>query len=166
MQSDETLGDSFYDLLVHFIDAEVAFNEDDAVGLAARYFAILLPHAFEEFALFLLEAIFVLAGFGCVFFVAAASTDEACVERWKQEQGQVWLKVAANEAVQFEHAFRAEFATSALVGLGRIGKAIAKHDTASAQCGLDDLRNCLSTVCEHQSHFGHRREGSGAGVEE
>ena len=104
VEGDQTFGDGFYDLFVDFVDAEIAFDDDDAVGFATGDLAVLLPHAAEELALLLLEAVFILAGFGGVLLVAAACAGEACVERWKQQQGEVGLKVAADEAVEFENA--------------------------------------------------------------
>ena len=45
---DDALGDGFEDLLVDLVDREVAFDEDDAAGLAGGDFAVLLPDAAKE----------------------------------------------------------------------------------------------------------------------
>ena len=60
---DDALGDGLDDLLVDFVDGEVALDEDDAVGLAGGDFAVLFPDAAEEGVLLRLEAVFVAAGF-------------------------------------------------------------------------------------------------------
>jgi hypothetical protein len=44
---------------VDLVDREVAFDEDDALGLAGGDFAVLLPDAAEEGVLLRLEAAFV-----------------------------------------------------------------------------------------------------------
>ena len=85
MQSDEPFGNGFDDLLVSFIDAQIAFNHYDAVWIPAGDLAVLLPYAAEELALFLLEAVLVLAGSGGVFLVATSGAGEARVEGGKQQ---------------------------------------------------------------------------------
>ena len=57
---EDAFGDGFDDLLVDFVDAEVALDEDDAVGFAGGDFAVLLPDAAEEGVVLLLEAVLVL----------------------------------------------------------------------------------------------------------
>ncbi len=46
----QAFGDGFNDLLVDFIDAEVPFDEHDAIWLAGCDFAVFLPDTFEKFA--------------------------------------------------------------------------------------------------------------------
>jgi len=53
------LADRFDNLLVHFIDAQVAFDEDHPVPLTLGDLAVFLPHTAEECILFLLEATFI-----------------------------------------------------------------------------------------------------------
>ena len=63
-KTQDALGDGLDDLLVDFIDAEVAFDEDDALGLASGDFAVLFPYAAIEGVAFGFEAVLVAAGFG------------------------------------------------------------------------------------------------------
>ena len=70
--SENPLGDGFDDLLVDFVDGEVAFDQDDALGLAGGDLAVFLPDAAIESVLLGLEAVFVAAGFGFDAVVAAA----------------------------------------------------------------------------------------------
>ena len=105
MQRDKSFRDGFDDLLVDFIDAQIAFDHHDTVWFPTGDFAVLFPHALEELALLLLEAVFILAGLCSVLLIAPASADEACVEGRQQKQRDVRLKVSAYEAVEFEDAF-------------------------------------------------------------
>ena len=82
--------------------AEVAGDEDDAVGFAGGDLAILFPDAAVEGVVFLLEAVLVDAGLGFVAGVAVAGAGEGGVEGGQEQEGEVGLKVAADEAVHFE----------------------------------------------------------------
>ena len=70
-------------------------------------------------------------------------------------------KIAADEPVKVEHGGGAEFAASALVGLGGVGEAIAEDDPARGEGGLNDFGDGLGAVGEHERHFGHRSQGGG-----
>ena len=73
----EALGDGFDDLLVDLVDAEIAFDEDDAVWLAGGDFAIFLPGAAVEGFLLLFEAVFVAARLLISALVAMTGTGQA-----------------------------------------------------------------------------------------
>ena len=68
---DDALGDGFDDLLVDFVDGEVTFNEDNAVGLPCGDLSILFPDAAKESIPLGFKAIFIAAGFGFHAVVAA-----------------------------------------------------------------------------------------------
>src|ERR1700755_1817711 len=68
--------------------------------------------------------------------------------------------------MQREHACGAEFASGALVGLGRIGVAVAKDDRASIERGTDNLRNGLCPIGEHQAQLCARIKRIAAGMGE
>ena len=85
MQGDEPFGNGFDDLLVSFIDAQIAFNHYDAGWIPAGDLAVLLPYAPEELALFLLEAIFILSRLGNVLFISTPGAREAGLKRRKQQ---------------------------------------------------------------------------------
>ena len=161
----QTFGDGFGDLFVDLVDGEVAGDEDDAVGFAGGDFAVLLPDAAVEGVLLLLEAVFVLAGLGFVAGVAAAGAGQAGVEGGQQQESEVGLKIAANQAVQVENYSRTELAAAALVGFGRVGEAVAEDHFSGVESGLDDFGDGLGAVAEHERHFGHGGEAGGAGVE-
>ena len=55
----ETHGNGFDHLLVDFVDAEVAFNDNYALRFAGGDFAIFFPDAAVKIVLLLLEAAFV-----------------------------------------------------------------------------------------------------------
>ena len=80
LECHQAFGNGLDDLFVNFVGAEVAFDEDDAIGFAPGDLTVFLPNAAEEFALFLLKAVFVLAGFSGRALIAAARAGEACVE--------------------------------------------------------------------------------------
>ena len=60
--------------------------------------------------------------------------------------------------MQREHARGAKLAAAALVGLGRIGVAIAEHDSAAVERRADDFCDGLGAVGEHQAQLGARIE--------
>ena len=91
---------------------------------------------------------------------------EADFKGGKQQQGQVRLEIAADEAMHFEDGFRADFAAAALVGLGGIGEPVAEHHLARCQCRLDDFGDRLGPVGKHQGHLGQRGEAGGSGIEQ
>ena len=111
---DELFGYRLHNLLVDFIDGEVALNEDYAVGVAGGDLAVFLPDAAVEGVLLLLKAVFVFAGLGFVAGVAVAGAGERGIERGQEQEGQVGLEVAADEAVQIENDLRAELPAAAL----------------------------------------------------
>ena len=67
--------------------------------------------------------------------------------------------------MQFKNDRGAQLAAAALVGLGRVGKAVAEDDLPGLQSGLDHLGDGLGAVGEHQRHLGHRRQTRGARVQ-
>ena len=74
---DDAFRDGFDDLLVYFINGEIALDENDAAWIAPGDLTILLPNALEEFTLLRLEAIFVVAGLGDGTLVAPTGAGEA-----------------------------------------------------------------------------------------
>ena|SRR6516165_7912291 len=55
--------------------------------------------------------------------------------------------------MQFEHWLRPELAASPLVGLGRVGEAVAQYNLALRQRRRDDLVNMLRPRSEHERHL-------------
>ena len=68
--------------------------------------------------------------------------------------------------MQRKHTRGAELAPRALVGLGRIGVAIAQHDGTAIERGTDDLRDGLRAVGKHQPKFGARIDWVAARIEQ
>ena len=66
-----------------------------------------------------------------------------------QHDRQVGLEVAAQDFVHLQHRFGAQLAASALVGLGRISKAIAEDDPSIGERRQNDLVNVLGAGSEH-----------------
>ena len=75
-------------------------------------------------------------------------------------------KTAAQNLVEREHRLRAQLASSALIGLGRIRKAIAQHHASFRQRGQNHLVNMLGARREHQRHLRHRRESRGCRMQQ
>jgi len=162
----EALGDGFNDLLMNFIDGEVALNKHYAVRLASGDFAILLPDAAVERFLLLLESAFILAILGGGALIATAGAFQAGLKGRQQKQCEVRLQIAADEPVELKHRAGAQLAAAALVGLGGVGKAVAEDDFSSSECWLNDFGDGLSTVGKHERHLGHGRNMGGAGVQQ
>ena len=142
---------------MHRFDAGIAFDGDDTRGLALRDDAVLIVDAAEECGIERLEAVLILTGDGGRGLVALARAGERGVEVGKQQQGEVGIE-AAELAMQREHTRGAELAPAALIGLGRIGVAVAQHDGAAVERGTDDLRDGLGAVGEHQAQLRARIE--------
>ena len=153
-------------LLVDLIDVEVSFDDEDAFRFARGDGAVLIPDATVERILFLLEAAFIFAILSGDAVIAAARAAEAGIEGGKQEESQVRLQAAADEAVQVEDDLGTEFPAGTLVGLGGVGEAIADDNFSCDERGFDDFGDGLGAVGEHESHFRHGGEAGGAGIEQ
>jgi hypothetical protein len=145
-----------YNALVDLIDGEVAIDYDDTHMISGGDFAVLIVDTGEEVRLFLFEAVFVMACFLSVAGVAAAGAVQGRIEVRQQEDGQVGLKVAAEEAVEVEDDFRTQLASATLVGFRGVGEAIAEDDLAGFESGSDDLLNGLGAIGEHHGQLGVR----------
>lgn len=143
----------FYNLLMYLVDAQVAFDCDDTQWLACGYFPVLGVDAGEEGIFLAFEATFVDL---CIARVAAAGAGEGSGEIGKQEDGQVWLKIVAEETVQIENDLGAELAAASLVGLGGVGEAVAENEFSCSEGGLDDFLDRLCAVSEHHGELGVR----------
>jgi hypothetical protein len=80
---EQQFGDGFDDLFMHLVDAQVAADQDDAVGFAGGDCAVLFPYTADAGVLFLLNSALVLAGICGVSVVEAAGAVEAGGERWQ-----------------------------------------------------------------------------------
>lgn len=160
-RSDEALGDGLGDLLMDFVDGEIAFNEDNALRLAHGNLAVLVPDALIEGFLLLLEAVFVVTCLSGYAVITPAGSLQADGKGRQEEQGEVWLQIAADEPVQVEDDLGAELATSTLIGLSGVREAVTKDELACGQGWIDNFGDGLCTVGEHEGHFGHGCETSG-----
>jgi len=166
VEGEESLGYGFDDLLVDFVDGEVAFNEDDAGGFAGGDFAVFEVDAEVELVLFLLEAAFVVAGFLKGALVAGAGAGEGGVKGGQEQEGQVGLEVGAEESMEIEDDLGAELTTAALVSLCGVSKSVAEEDFSGGEGGQDDLVDGLGAVSKHEGHLSQGGERGGAGIEE
>jgi hypothetical protein len=155
-----------YNALVDLFDGEVAIDYDDTHIVAGGDFAVLVVDPGEEVGLFLLKAVFVVAGFLGMAGVAAAGATQGGVEVGEQEEGEIGLEVAAEEAVEVEDDGGAELASASLVGLCGVGEAVAEDDLAGCESGRDDLLDGLCAVGEHHGQLGVGGETGGFGVEQ
>src|ERR1700686_3966590 len=108
----------------------------------------------KESSIFLLEAVLVfrrafLCAVASVLLIAAPCALHTKSDIVIQQNRQVRLQITAENLVHLQHRLRTQLAASALVSLGRIGEAIAKHDPPFCKRGQNDLVNKLSARCEH-----------------
>ena len=68
--------------------------------------------------------------------------------------------------MQTKDDIAAELPATPLVGLARIGIAIAEDDAPLIERGPDHFRDGLSAIGEHQPELSHRGQVLGAGVED
>src|SRR5258708_5403070 len=113
-----------------------------------------MANASKKSSIFLLEAILVscptfLCARAFVLLIATARAFDAEGDVIIEQDGQIGLKIAAEDFVHLQHRLRAEFAASALVSLGRIGETIAEHDSPLSERGQNDLLNMLSARRKH-----------------
>jgi hypothetical protein len=75
------------------------------------------------------------------------------------------LQTGAEQAVQLEHNSGAQLTAAALVGLGRVRKAVAENDLASGAGGRQNFGDGLGAGGEHQRQFGQRGESRRTRIE-
>jgi len=161
----EFLVDEGCDLLMHGVDGAVAFDHDDAGGIAGGDLAVFVVDAAMKELVLALEACFVAFGAGGSV-VAAAGAVEGLVEIGEQQEGEVGIEAAAQGLVHAQDDFAAELAAAALIGLARVSEAIAENDVAAVERGRDDFGDALGASGEHESQLGHGVEALGLRVEE
>jgi len=155
---------------VHFVDAQLAFDQGHTVGFALGDVAVFLPDATIESILFLFESVFVWAIVFADPLIALAGAGQICSQAAfkvrQQQKGQVRLQVAADEPVQIKDNGRAELASAALVGFGGVGKAVTEHDAPRSQRRFNDLSNRLRPIGKHQRHLGQGGNGRAARIQQ
>ena len=161
----EFLVDEGCNLLVNDVDGAVAFNHDDAGGIAGGDLAVFVVNAAVKELVLALEAGFVALGAGGAV-VAATSAVEGLVEIREQQEGEVGIEAAAHGPVHAEDDFAAELAATALIGLTGVREAIAENNVAAVERGRDDFGDALGASGEHESELGHGIEALGFRVEE
>ena len=82
---------------MHFVDAQVALNQNYAFGFARGDLTVLPPDASIKRVVLLLKAAFILAGLLGNPAAPPPGPGEAELERWQQQQGQIRLKIAADK---------------------------------------------------------------------
>ncbi len=158
------------DLEFEDVDGGVAGEGEDAVGFPDGDGKVGGMDAGVEVVGFCLKSIFVCALREEEALVAAAGSCEGDVEGGEEENGEVGLEVVAEGGVQGKDAGGGELASGSLIGLRRVGEAVAEDDGAGGKGGADDLGDRLGAVGEHEGKLGERGDGAdggfGAGVEE
>lgn len=114
---------------------------------------------FKSVLIFFHAAVLVLA-------ISAAGALDTETDFIVEKDRQVRLKVPAKDFVQPQHRFAPQSSSSALVGLGRIREAVAKHHASFRECRQNHLVNVLSAGGEHQSHLGEWREAGSRRVQQ
>ncbi len=159
------LVDEGCDLLMNDVDGAVAFDDDDAGGVAGGDLAVFVVDAAVEELVLALEAGFVALGTGGAV-VAAASAVEGLVKIGEKQDGEVGIEPTAQDLVHAQDGFAAELAAAALIGLTGVGEAIAEHDVAAVKRRRDDLGDALGARGEHESQLSHGIEALGFRIEE
>src|ERR1700733_3583406 len=75
-----------------------------------------------------------------------------------EQYGQVGLEACTQNFVECKHGLCSEFASSALIRLGRIGETITQYYAAVGEGGQNNLMNMLRARSEHQRHLRQRRK--------
>lgn len=125
-----------------------------AVGFAGGDGEVGASNTSEKGPAFLLEAVLVFVrAAALVLTIAAAGARHAETDFIVEKDRQVRLQIAAEDFVQEQDGFAAQFSSSTLVGLGRVSEAVAEHDPSLGERGQNHLVNMLSAGGEHESHL-------------
>jgi len=95
--------------------------------------------------------------------IAAARAGKRSFQWGKKKQGEVRLKIVADGGMHGEDAGAAQPTTCSLIGLGRVGVAVAEDDGAGIQRGLNNFGDGLGAVGKHECHLGERADGAKRG---
>ena len=143
---------------MRFLRRATRVDDMNSIWITGSQRKISIAHASKERAIFLLEAVLIFCLTTLVRPVAAAGAVHARARIVIEQDGEVRLQPAAKHVVQYQHGLRAQFAAAALVSLGRIGVAIAKHDMPFRQRWQYHFMQMLRTRGKHQGHLGQGRQ--------
>src|SRR5690348_2699551 len=99
-------------------DGSIVAQRNDAAGLARGDLLVLCVNAAVEVIGLTLEAVFVGTALAGAPLISPAGTAKRGLQRWQQEEREVWLKVAAHGMVHSEDSRAAKATATALIGLG------------------------------------------------
>lgn len=156
----------FHDPVMHFLYGKVTLDKYHAIGFAEGYLPVFLPDAGMEPILFQLKPVLILPSLSVSALVAPPCPCERRLEPRQQQQGQIGLKIAAQEAMKFKNHLRPKLPPTPLIGLRRVGKAITENDLAGIESRQNDLSDSLCAVGKHEGHFRQRRKARGPRVED
>src|SRR5579871_375629 len=136
--------------------------------LPLRNRGISVMHSCEETSRLLFKTILVVAASRRfrVPFIAPPRPAHAGMRFRVHQNGQIRLQIAAQHAMQIQHCLTPQLPSAALIGLRRIGKAVAQNDRSRSQPRLNDLGNMLGSRSEHQRHFRQWRKPGRPRVEQ
>lgn len=148
------------DVFGNSVDGSLFAECNDAAGVSGGDGFVGCVDAPVEVVALRLKSVFVSTGARDAALIATPRTQERGFKRGQQQDGEIRLDVVTNGGVHGEDPVGAEAASCALVSLGRVGKAIAQHNSAGRKSGFYHLLERLSPVCKHQRHFGERADRS------
>jgi hypothetical protein len=77
--------------------------------------------------------------------------------RHVEEQREIRIAVRVHASLELAQEFSRDEMAAALVGVGRVGEAIAQHPIAARERRFDDLHDVLAARREHQQRLGFVR---------
>ena len=120
-------------------------DQSIAPGVRVRPFEIDRTHCLEE-----LQGL----GLETIGRPASACTREPELGRKIEQECQIGSQLALNQALEQCDARGIQSASAALIGVGRVGKAIAEHPDTGLERGTDRLGQMLGARREHEEQLG------------
>src|SRR5580692_2081689 len=139
------------DLRGHLVDRASRIDHGDAFGLGGGACEIALAYALEELRALALEAIRGRCAPGAG--IAGPHTLEARSHRRIEEQGEIGTQGPLHQALELRDVVEGESPPGPLIGVGRVGEAIAEHPASGLEMRLDEILEVYGTRREHEQQL-------------
>src|SRR3569832_272961 len=145
-------------LRLHLVEGARGVDQPKSRGLALGPPQICRPHALEKRELLALETI----------ALAAASADAGATQlrRRVQQHGEAGTKLALHPGLVRRDTVRGDTAAAALIGISRVGEAVAHHPLTLGQCGANDLSEVLRARGEHEQQLRVHTHALGTAIQQ
>src|SRR3569833_2669658 len=145
-------------LRLHLVEGARGVDQPKSRGLALGPPQICRPHALEKHKLLTHKTI----------ELAAASADAGATQlrRRVQQQGEVGTKLALHPGLELRDTCRGATAAAALIGISRVGEAVAHHPLTLGQCGANDLSEVLRARGEHEQQLRVHTHALGTAIQQ